>query len=765
MRQIYAIAKAELRTLFFSPIAWLIIIIFSFQAYSAFANSLISLASKQELNGFVPAITGELFTKFNAIFIVIQNNLYLYIPLLTMGLMSREYSSGSIKLLYSSPLGGSKVILGKYLAIALFGIVMMASIVPSIIFSNYQIEELELSLLYSGLLGLMLLFAVYASVGLYMSTLSSYQVVVAMLTLGVLTLLSNMGEIGQNVEGLREITHWLSLKGRTGTFIGGLITSRDLAYFLVIIGIFLSLSVIKINSGRSKEGLLKNLLKYLSVVVVAALLAFLSSRPGYIWYLDATQNKGKTLTERSREIIDQLNGPIKITSYVNMADQQLGMGLAKRRIENRERLDRYKRFMPSLSVEYIYYWDEPYKNSNYKAGVTSAEDVARNFIKPHKIKFESLLTPSQIREKIDLKDELNTFVSVVEDREGKSTFLRVFDDFAKHPSESEISVALLRLNEKVPTVGVVTGYGEPSIVKFGESDYAKFTTERNNRGALINQGFDFKEFNLLESDLQTLENGADILVLADPKRAIEGEALQKILDYIDGGGNILIAAEWGREDNLKAIAQHLGVKFLPGVLVTPNQDFTPTLTSSTIARSAFGLANRFRFLAGEVITMPTAIGLDYNMESPFNITPLTVTPVRGTWNEVENSHFEEVEIRFNRLAGEVQRAIPTSFALTKVVGDKEQRVIFLGDSDCLSNVELGRFRKGIRPQNRSFATALFSWLSYDQFPLNLSRPFPKDNKIFLTTKEAKRWKKSVVWTIPLLLSLITISILYYRKRW
>ena len=45
-------------------------------------------------------------------------------PLLTMGLMSREFSSRSIKLLYSSPVTSSQIVMGKFLAMMAYGLVL-----------------------------------------------------------------------------------------------------------------------------------------------------------------------------------------------------------------------------------------------------------------------------------------------------------------------------------------------------------------------------------------------------------------------------------------------------------------------------------------------------------------------------------------------------------------------------------------------------------------------------------------------------------------
>ena len=95
MRTIYKIAKTELQVLFYSPIAWMIIIIFAFQAsmhFSAFFEGMIKYQSM--LGRGASGLTASAFAGREGLFTQMLSSLYLYIPLLTMGLMSREYSSG-----------------------------------------------------------------------------------------------------------------------------------------------------------------------------------------------------------------------------------------------------------------------------------------------------------------------------------------------------------------------------------------------------------------------------------------------------------------------------------------------------------------------------------------------------------------------------------------------------------------------------------------------------------------------------------------------
>ena len=120
MKIIYRIALAELQSLFYSPVAWLILIVFSVQCTFAFTNVLNSMVVQEAMGYQSSMLTSQVYAGMQGFFKVLQNYIYLYIPLLTMGLISQEYSLGSIKLLDSSPISTRQIVLGKYLGILFY---------------------------------------------------------------------------------------------------------------------------------------------------------------------------------------------------------------------------------------------------------------------------------------------------------------------------------------------------------------------------------------------------------------------------------------------------------------------------------------------------------------------------------------------------------------------------------------------------------------------------------------------------------------------
>ena len=212
MKTILNIARMELQKIFYSPIAWLILIIFAIQSGMIYVEIVKGLVVNFEL-GYgdgVNALTRRIYAGSGGLFPRTLNNLYLYIPLLTMGLMSREFSSGSIKLLYSSPISNAQIVLGKFLSMMVFSLAMVFFLFVISIYGFVGIKDFDYPMVLTGLLGLYLLMCTYSAIGLFMSSLTSYQVVAAVGTFAMLFVLQQIGVLWQDIQFVNDIAFWLS---------------------------------------------------------------------------------------------------------------------------------------------------------------------------------------------------------------------------------------------------------------------------------------------------------------------------------------------------------------------------------------------------------------------------------------------------------------------------------------------------------------------------------------------------------------------------
>ena len=556
MKTIYKMARTELQTLFYSPIAWLILVVFTFQASLVFSNGLAGCVRNQELGYGLYNVTMNVFAGWRGMFTAMQQYLYLYIPLLTMGLMSRELSSGSIKLLYSSPVTNTQIILGKYLSMMIYNLVLMCIFAVYLIFAAITIKSADIPLILSGMLGLYLLVCAYAAIGLFMSSITSYQVVAAMGTLAVLAVLNLVGGLWQDIEFVRDITYWLAINGRAQEFVSGLICSEDVLYFVIVVALFLFLSIIRLQSRRQKTTWMTTVGKYGTVIVIAMLLGYLTSRPKLMCFYDTTATKQRTLTPNSQDIVAQMDGGLTITTFVNILEENYWIGLPRNVNKDQKRLKMYTRFKPEIKMKYVYYYDKA-KNPELDKAYPNLSDRERMLKRAEIWNLDSnmFMRPEEVRKMVDLRPEGNRFVRLLERDNGEKTFLRVFDDIKRFPFETEISAAFKRLVMELPLVGFVKGHGERDCIREGDRDYNRFAQDKPFRYSLINQGFDFTEVTLDKP----IPEQVDIIVIADMRSPMTENERANLDAYIARGGNLLIAGEPRRQEFMNPLVEPFGV--------------------------------------------------------------------------------------------------------------------------------------------------------------------------------------------------------------
>lgn len=810
MKLIFKIAKAELRNLFYSPIAWFLTIAFMVQCAITYTSVLNQIAMTQEMGGmdleYLTQLTARVFTNpYEGLFSSIMQNLYLYIPLLTMGLISREINGGTISLLYSSPVRIREIVFGKYLAMMGYSLVLMVVIGIFLVAGVLHVKSADYGMLLSAALGFYLLLCAYSAIGLFMSSLTSYQIVAAVSTFVTIGALSYIGKLWQGIDFVRDLTYFLSLSGRTQHMLQGLITTKDVLYFVVIVYIFLGLSIYKLQSGRETKPWYVTSGRYVFIIVSALIIGYVSSRQGFTGYWDTTANHDNTLTPNTQKIIRELGGDkLEITSYTNFLDNYYWFGMPEQRNDYLGRWESYLRFKPDIEFHYVTYYDNPLSLGynifdSYKG--KSLEEITEQRAKASDLKMSVLKTPAQIQKEIDLKPELNRFVMKLAYK-GRSTYLRVFNDQIVWPMEAEVSAAIKRLLQaKIPKIVFVTGEGERKIGKKGDREYKTLTTDKTFRYALINQGFDIDTVSL---NTQDIPGGIAALVIADPQHELSAVAIGKLEDFIAKGGNLLIAGEPGRQHILNPLLKKLGVQMTNGMLEQLSEDHAPTLVLPALTKTAISFAKMLD--KPSVDTLPVSMNgvaaLSYHDSTGFKIKPLLLTKAGVAAHSTRrNPDLDLVNVKVDENAqpgGIVQvggggpvsvtvmgsgtsvtgkkkvkkpllknqngvgEVFATALALTRQVNGKEQRIIVSGDADLLSNSELGRYEPRI--VNFFFSTALFSWLDYGRFPIDASRPDAKDNRVTVSTDHVSFLKILYIYVIPGLILVFGTVFLIRRKR-
>lgn len=805
---IVRIARMELQKMFYSPIAWLILFIFAIQIGVKVIQVLNGVVTGSQLGYETQALTHRLFAGNGGLLTTVQSNLYLYIPLLTMGLLSREISTGSIKLLYSSPLSNVHIVLGKFLSMMVFGLAMMMVLFGAVLLGAYSIPHFDYPLVLTGMLGLYLLICAYSAIGLLMSSLTSYQIVAAIGTFATLFVLGQVGTMWQSMEIVRDITFWLSISGRVGTFINGLITSEDVLYFILVTGLFVSFTIFRLKGIREKTSAYLSVSRYTGAFLLVALLGYLSTQPVLMKYYDATNTKYNTLTETSQEVLSKLKGKVELTTYVNIFEFTYIFGAPSAQKADMNRYARYLRFFPNMKLNYKYYYAEPggerpLANHRRRYEGLTPEQALEKAAESYDVNPKRFKPGIAYLDEIDLEGEQNRFVTKITTEDGKTSLLRTYNDIGRLPDEAQITAAFKKVVMDLPVVGFVTGHEERSIHELGSRGYSTLTNNTTFRFSMVNNGFDFKECSLAEP----IDDGINILVIADAKSAFSNDELRHLDDYIERGGNLIVAADLNRQEYMNPLVQRFGVSFLPGQVVELNQGFEMDLLTLDGTEQGRKLAYHFEALDGSrpVVTMPGAVGLSYGEIAGFTYTPLLVsdsvkgmpdtnyaallrqinTPPRDrgveisrgvravaskgdskhsvSWNELQPTNFIDDIPDYNPEAGETLGPHTTALAISRTVEGREQKIVILGDADCLSNTELTTNRSGLISANFTFANGIFYWLSDGEVPIDMRRPTPPDDEITLKKSDMPLVRTLYRIVIPALI-LIGFVLLWFRRK-
>lgn len=338
----------------------------------------------------------------------------------------------------------------------------------------------------------------------------------------------------------------------------------------------------------------------------------------------------------------------------------------------------------------------------------------------------------------------------------------MYDDMYRYPSESEISAALKTLVKKRPLVAFVTGHNERNVDLDGDINYRKFTKILTQRESLVNQGFNPISLAIGNG---TIPEDVDILVIADPQSPYLPQELAAISRFIARGGNLIIAGEPRRSHIVNEILIQLGVRMMPGTLVHPTESNRSDLLFVPITSQSDSISSKMGEIAalGGKIAMPSVGGLEIIGNSGYRVTALAETQATGYWNELQTTNFSVETPSFNPPTGEIESAIPTILALSKEVGEKGQKIIIMGDADCISNAELS-MNRDIRSANWSFIMNAFKWLANDEFPVNIDRPSTTDDKIKITPNLNSVISIVMKWGIPGGLLLLAIIVWLKRRR-
>lgn len=243
---IFTIAAKELKTLFSSPLAWIILAGLQFilayfflsqiDAFLAVQSQLIAFANPP---GLTELVVAPLFGNGALV-------LLMAVPLLSMRLIAEERRNQTLTLFLSAPISIVEIVLGKFLGLMAF-LAMFIGLILVMSLSLYAGATIDLGMLAGNLLGLFLLAASFAALGLFISCLTAHPIIAAIGTLGVFL---GLWIVNLSARDPDSWLHTLSLLKHFESFNRGLISTPDVAYLVLFTVFFLVLSIRRLDNVR-----------------------------------------------------------------------------------------------------------------------------------------------------------------------------------------------------------------------------------------------------------------------------------------------------------------------------------------------------------------------------------------------------------------------------------------------------------------------------------------------------------------------------------
>lgn len=400
---------------------------------------------------------------------------------------------------------------------------------------------------------------------------------------------------------------------------------------------------------------LQNIAFVVLFLAAMGLLAWLSTR--YVHQEDWSFGARNTLSEPSRMLLGTLKGPIEITAFAS------DNATLRKRITNL--VGRYQRYKSDVKLVFV----DP--NTDPEGARTQG---------------------------ISLDGEL------LVGYQGRSEKLQ------EH-TEQGLSNALQRVGRQAQRwIVFLEGHGERNPHGQANHDLGNFVQELERKGLTVQTA------NLALNP--SIPLNTTVLVLAGPQVDLLPGEVKIITDYIDKGGSLLWLADPGNQYGLEGIGEHLGVHFLPGVVVDANTQLFG------IDNPAFALVPEYpnHPITRDLKTLslfPQAAAIDFKAPPPWQGSEFLTTLPR-TWNETgplsgeirrdedRDEHSGPLVLGVSLTRDLDAPATANDSAAAEPVPDTvSQRVAVIGDGDFLSNAYLGN------GGNLNLGMNIFNWLAHD----------------------------------------------------
>jgi ABC-type uncharacterized transport system involved in gliding motility auxiliary subunit len=410
---------------------------------------------------------------------------------------------------------------------------------------------------------------------------------------------------------------------------------------------------------------------------------------------DVTQNAINSLEPGSIAVLKQLNGALNITVYATEQDARLG---DIRKII-RDFMSLYQRYKTDIKLTFI----DPEKES----------DKAREA-------------------RIQLNGEM------ILEYAGRSEHLTQIN-------EQIVTSTLLRLaHSNNQTVMYLDGHGERKLDGIANYDLGTLF------GAKLKQnGFHLSSLNLALA--QEVPNNCNVLVITQPQLDLMPGEIDKLLRYVDRGGNVLWLIDAEPLHGLEHLAEKLDLILPPGIVIDPaaTEMRAPATWSIGASYPPHAITRNFNLITA----FPSARPLMWNENPDWQHHTLVEVAARGWVSRTPPKD----KVSFDK-AHDTPGPANIAAALQRTINDREQRIVVVGNGAFLANSYAGN------GGNVDLGVNMVTWLASEDHLINLEPHAAKDSKLALSKTQLYVISVGSLLGLPMLLAGWGVWLWWRRRR-
>ena len=512
------------------------------------------------------------------------------VPILTMRVLAEEKHAKTDQLLLTAPISVGKIVLGKFLALALvyticIGVICVAPLVHMIF------GEVPLAETYVGILGFWLYGLTTIAIGTFVSSLTESQVISAVVSFGLIFVGYMMSSICSVISSsgnlLTKILGCYDLYTPLDDFFNGTLSVTGIVYYLSVIALALFLTEQMIQKRRwtiSRNMISTSVFSTGMIAIVVALTVVVnliaSALPETYTQIDATSQKLYSITEDTEKYLDTLKDDVTLYVMVNKNSKD----------DNVDRtLQKYASASKHVKVKYV----DPNVSPTFASKYTDS-DVTSN----------SIIVVCGDRSKvIDYNSDIYEY----------SYDSSYNYSVTGYDCEGQVTAAIQYVtSESTTNVYELTGHDESTL----SGDFSEVFQKR-----FMNVG----SLSLLTVD--AIPEDCQAIFITAPQSDLSEDDLSKLSQYLGNGGKIYLSidySKWNDLTNFKKLLSDNSIETTESLLAETDRSYyyqspfylLPNVENTEVSSSVAGMTQVF---------VPYSVGLTYTGEDDSNVTSFMTT--------------------------------------------------------------------------------------------------------------------------------------------